>query len=292
MSWQQVITPNLNVSTSLGMCLKYVQDAFGSGWAGSYALAGWNSNTAFNHADRNIPSGVFVPVWFEGYWNGVNYGHVVIYKDGVCWSSPYSYKNTYDRLGSIAEVERIYGMKYIGWSEGLGGTRVIKFKEEDMIIPDADNYYWRYGQKLALQLRGRELSREEFRKFIVGRTDLQAVETLSDDVEADRAQGWQNLGQLATKDNWQGQIYTLQAQVKGLSSRPTKEQLDAANKKADDLARSADAATEAAKQALAKTAEADAKLKANEEAQAQSKQEADNFLTAILNGIRGMFGGK
>lgn len=281
--YEQVRTPNLNVATSLGMCLKYVQDAFGSGWAGSYALAGWNSNTVFNHADRNIPGGVYVPVWFEGYWDGFNYGHVVIYKDGVCWSSPYSYKNTHDRLGSIADVERIYGMKCLGWSEGLGGTRVIRKKENKVAtIPDADNYYWRYGQKLASQIRGRHLTREEFRKHIVGRTDLSAIEVLSDDPEADRVQKYQELGQLAAKDNWQGQIHTLQAQLKELGTRPTQAQLDAANKKANDLVASVDAAR-------AKADKAEAEAKELREESAKAKKEADSFLTAVINAVRGMF---
>lgn len=133
MSWVQVKSPNLNVQTSIGMCLKYVQDAYGSGWAGSYALQGWRDIVKKKHTNRNIPGGVYVPIWFEGYWNGVNYGHVAIYKDGVCWSSPYTNKRSHDRLGSIQEVERIYGMKYIGWSEDIGGTTVIK-KGGDMPI--------------------------------------------------------------------------------------------------------------------------------------------------------------
>ena len=130
MSWVQVKSPNLNVRTSMGMCLKYVQDAYGSGWAGSYALQGWRDIVKKKHTNRNIPAGVYVPIWFEGYWNGVNYGHVAIYKDGIVWSSPYTDKTSHDQLGNIETVERVYGMKYIGWSEDIGGTTVIK--EEDM----------------------------------------------------------------------------------------------------------------------------------------------------------------
>lgn len=134
MSWVQVKSPNLNVQTSIGMCLEYVQDAYGSGWAGSYALQGWHDIVKKKHPDWNIPGGVYVPIWFEGYWNGVNYGHVAIYKDGVCWSSPYTNKGTHDQLGNIETVERIYGMKYIGWSEDIGGTTVSK-EEDDIVKP-------------------------------------------------------------------------------------------------------------------------------------------------------------
>lgn len=127
----------------MGMCLKYVQDAFGSGWAGSYALQGWRDIVKKKHTNRNIPSGVYVPIWFEGYWNGFNYGHVAIYKDGTVWSSPYTNKRTHDRLGSIQEVERVYGMKYIGWSEDIGGTTVIR-KGDDMITQNQLNVLWRF----------------------------------------------------------------------------------------------------------------------------------------------------
>lgn len=82
-----------------------------------------------------------------------------------------------------------------------------------LVIPDTDAYYWRYGQRLAERLRGRQLTREEFRKHLVGLTDLRAIEILADDPEADRIQEAQNVGVLALKDNWQGQIGTLQAQL-------------------------------------------------------------------------------
>lgn len=88
---------------------------------------------------------------------------------------------------------------------------LLRMKGSTMsVIPDADNYYWRYGQKLAERLRGRQLSREEFRKHLVGKSDLTAVEILSDDPEADRVQHAQNVGMIAVKDDWQGQIYQLQ----------------------------------------------------------------------------------
>lgn len=82
-----------------------------------------------------------------------------------------------------------------------------------LVIPDTDAYYWRYGQKLAERLRGRQLTREEFRIHLVGKTDLRAIEILSDDPEADRIQEAQNVGVVALRDNWQGQIGTLQGQL-------------------------------------------------------------------------------
>jgi len=82
------------------------------------------------------------------------------------------------------------------------------------MIPDQDNYYWRWGQKAAQDIRGRQLSRAEFSKYIAGQTGTRALEILSDDPEADRVREWQNVGKVAVTDNWQGQIYGLIDQVK------------------------------------------------------------------------------
>jgi len=103
---------------------------------------------------------------------------------------------------------------YLHLSKQLVTVGQVLQGEQDMPIPDADNYYWRYGQDLAMRLRGRQLSRDEFRKYIVGQTDLRAVEILSDDPEATTAQNWQNVGQIAVRDKWDQQIYTLLDQVK------------------------------------------------------------------------------
>ena len=134
--WKQTKTPNLdpyikqgNVTLTdwLGWCLAYVQSAFGTGWAGATAWLGWTTIAKIKHSDRNIPGGVYVPIWFDGYWNGQRLGHVAIWKDGKIWSSPVTHKPYADTWTSIEAVERAYGMKYVGWSEDLGGTRVIEW---------------------------------------------------------------------------------------------------------------------------------------------------------------------
>lgn len=133
MAYKQTKQPNLDpyinqggvvLNDWLGWCLAYVQTAFGSGWAGPNAWDSWVNRTKVKHADRNLPSGVYVPIWFSGY-GGL--GHTGIYKDGKVWSSPYRHKPYADVLNSIAEVERIYGVTYVGWSEDIAGTRVIEY---------------------------------------------------------------------------------------------------------------------------------------------------------------------
>ena len=189
-----------------GWCLNYVRTAFGVETKIPRAIWSWE-RSQYRHADWDIPGGVYVPIFFSGYFG---YGHAAIYRDGKVWSSPLAAKATPDVWNSIQEVERRYGVTYVGWTEDVNGELVLKNEEDEMPIPDLDNYYWRYGQKLASQIRGRQLSREEFQQHLVGQTDLRAIEILSDDPEADAAQHAQEVGQLALQDNWQQQIYDLQ----------------------------------------------------------------------------------
>lgn len=77
--------------------------------------------------------------------------------------------------------------------------------EKPVIIPDADNWYGRM-RRLHQQVRGRDISREDFRKYIVGVELLRMIEIMSDDAEADRTQEAQNVGQLAVRDGWQQRL--------------------------------------------------------------------------------------
>lgn len=89
--------------------------------------------------------------------------------------------------------------------------QVLQGGEE--VIPDQDNYFARYS-KTFKAIRGRNPSREEFRLNGVGLTWLKVLEILEDNSEADNAAQAQNVGQLAIQDQWQNQIYGLQAQLK------------------------------------------------------------------------------
>jgi hypothetical protein len=80
----------------------------------------------YKYANRDLPQGVYAPIWFDGYDGGLRQGHYATYKDGKVWSSPYFPAAHAVELNSIEEVERIYGMKYVGWSEDIGGVKVIE----------------------------------------------------------------------------------------------------------------------------------------------------------------------
>ncbi len=153
------------------------------------------------------------------------------------------------------------------------------FKGGSEVVQNADNYYWRYGVKLAEQIRGRQLSREEFNKYLAGQTDLRAIEILSDNKEADEALQAQRVGQLAIKDNWQGQIYSLIDQVNNLNARPTKAQLDTLKAQVSELSSNVELANVRAENALKELKEAQAKQSED----TKLLDEAGSWLTKLFN---------
>lgn len=110
------------------------------------------------------------------------------------------------RLGSLREswrspVPNIYRIKSYNEAQG----------EEDM-IQDTDNEFSRWNQ-LHKQVLGYWGSRENFRILAVGKSWLRQIEILSDHADAKVNESMGNLGRLASRDNWQGQIYSLQAYI-------------------------------------------------------------------------------
>ena len=216
---KQLVSPNLTVQGKAGWCLWVAQEVWGVPHLYAKAIDAWNASSVSNHTDP-LPD-VAVPVYWTFFdrTDGVEYGHIATYvpNRGI-YSSPFNSSfgsEWYPTIQALTErVNQIAGAncRYLGWSETLSGVQLV-IEEEDMTIPDADNYYWRYGQKLARQVRGRELSRDEFRAALVGKTDLNAVEILSDDSEADTMLHAQDVGVIAVQDNWEGQIESLTKQL-------------------------------------------------------------------------------
>jgi len=129
-----------------------------------------------------------------GSWTGPE-GHMAIrYAPGKILNSNFG--------GSlVASVNNFFSQGYQG---------ALRLKEKKMIIQNAPNWFGRCNRTMN-QIRGRDLGQEEFTKYAVGAEFLNWVEAVSDNAEADTATGWQNLGRLAAKDNWQQQIYDGQA---------------------------------------------------------------------------------
>ena len=149
---KQLKTPNLDpviyqggvaLNDWSGWCLAYVQTAFGTGWSGSTAWDCWSNRLTKKHADRNLPAGVYIPIFFSGYYG---MGHTAIYKDGKVWSSPLTHKPYADVFNSIGDVERLFGVAYVGWSEDLGGSLLVESSanvltpNQRVVGPNGANY--------------------------------------------------------------------------------------------------------------------------------------------------------
>lgn len=113
-----------------GWCLAVVAGAYGAKGSSYSAKTAWQANTT-KHYDRNIPEGLYIPLWYEG----GQYGHVVIgYRKGnqlTIYSSPFTHKPTFDvfsgELNYILDyVGRVYGVGgFSGWSETVLDSAVI-----------------------------------------------------------------------------------------------------------------------------------------------------------------------
>lgn len=124
----QLIQPDTSINGPAGMCLNYAQKVYHVPHKYDSAWANWLHS--IQHADP-IPSDVSVPCWFSYFTTigGVykNWGHVVVQVPGQgFYSSPYKDRVGHDVLSSIAEVERLYGVKYVGWSEDIADVKVIE----------------------------------------------------------------------------------------------------------------------------------------------------------------------
>lgn len=199
--------------------------------------------------------------------DGINYGHtgiVVTFASAGFYSIDQNWINANIDTNGGSPAAKIfhpfsYAVGYLRPNYSQGG--------EDMIT-DADNEYGRWA-KLGYQIRGRQMSRDEFRAGAVGKTWLQAMEILSDNSEADTATKAQELGQLAGKDSWQGQIYGLQGQLK------------AEQQKTIDLTANLADATSRLDGAAASTTDLDAKLKAIQATADATAHERDDLRTQV-----------
>ncbi len=157
--FKQVREPNLDpylyeggklITNWVGWCLAYVRTAFDSAWAGPWALDSWQTKTSFKHADRDFPTGVKIPIWFRGYIRysaeykrNIEYGHAAIlqkFADGTMkiWSTPLSAGVYAATWATIEQVENKYGVTYVGWSEDVGGTRVVEVDNAPAEVPLKD----------------------------------------------------------------------------------------------------------------------------------------------------------
>ncbi|MCT3058428.1 SEC10/PgrA surface exclusion domain-containing protein [Leuconostoc citreum] len=145
-AYKQVIQPNVNVWGQPGLCLGYVDSAFGvhSGLSYSARIAATKAiNNGTMHYSDQLPDGVMVPVYWDlvNKADGVNYGHVAIWDGhgGFYWEG--NYNNTPNHL-SWSEINDVFSgrraingayigsawhpAKLIGWSESLENQTIVR----------------------------------------------------------------------------------------------------------------------------------------------------------------------
>lgn len=124
MSYQQIVQPNLNVAGTVGDCLAYAREMFGAPGGVTWAWQAWENAKYKHSASEALPTDVDVLLWYS--YKGTE-GHVTVNVVGRgIYSSPYQRGTTHAVLASIADVERIYGVVYVGWSEDVNGVRVCE----------------------------------------------------------------------------------------------------------------------------------------------------------------------
>lgn len=159
---------------------------------------------ANNKSDPNqLPAPGDVIVWDASF--SPPWGHTA-----VCISADASGVNVIEQNGNNPG-----GAAYIkkrGWT-GVSGWLRPKNKGDTNValVGNGENWYARLNQ-LHIQTLGRPLGRDTFNNLI-GWDTLKVIELFSDHPEAVVAQHAQEVGQVAVRDNWEGQINTLRSQV-------------------------------------------------------------------------------
>lgn len=147
MAWKQTLWPNLDdnpnnplyvwiggkiIDNWCGWCLAVVAASYSAKGSSYSAKTAWQANNT-KHRDRNLPEGIYVPIWYEG----GEFGHVAIaLRKGnnlTVWSSPCG-KNmaTFQVFsGEINWLLDYLGSGFLvgsfsGWTETVLDSRVIE----------------------------------------------------------------------------------------------------------------------------------------------------------------------
>lgn len=129
-----------NGGTIAGLCLANVCKGYGIGNKYNSAWEAWGHTQ--QHADRDIPSGVAVPIFYSytTIIDGVtaNYGHInVQLPDGTVWSDGNIYASIDDYMSKKSP-------RFVGWGESVNDFKVIEgggmTPEQAAELQDALNY--------------------------------------------------------------------------------------------------------------------------------------------------------
>lgn len=140
MSYKQLVTPNVNIRATAGMCLGYVDNAIGA----VYPYRSYTAQIAYNTAKAKgwVTANQDYPrnVWFVLFWsidNGqyAGQGHVALaYVDGngnMQIHDSEVHRGARQPYRSLSELANWFGsvgtrMTYLGWSVGCDNVRLIE----------------------------------------------------------------------------------------------------------------------------------------------------------------------
>jgi hypothetical protein len=125
-NYTQLVQPILTIAGRQGWCLEYARKVFSAQVVERTAWLAW-INAKYKHTGLP-PTNVSVSIFFSGA-NGD--GHVAVNVPNIgIYSSPWDKLVGHSVLSSISEVERIYGVKYVGWTEDISNVKIVEQGEE------------------------------------------------------------------------------------------------------------------------------------------------------------------
>ena len=144
----QKTTPNLDIRASRGWCLQYADDAVNAPVRRESAGLEYLAQRAAGnvHQEETPPVGLWVPVFFDitsGEYDPYEHvGWAYNYGDGrieIHDSEVHSgARGVYNSIAEICQWFGIYGLRYLGWSERIGGVQIVE-KSDNTRIVTADN---------------------------------------------------------------------------------------------------------------------------------------------------------
>lgn len=139
MSWAQKTPVNDAAQDQAGFCLRFQQRVFPGSPVTYYPTARTAWDNSVQHAGEYPDGSAIVPISYSwvGTINGVyqDWGHAAVFFPGRgVLSSPGSgYGQQW--FGSIDELAQRWGLTYLGWSEDVGGFRVVDYVDAPAPTP-------------------------------------------------------------------------------------------------------------------------------------------------------------
>lgn len=140
----QKTSPNLNIGANRGWCLQYADDVVNAPVRRESAGLEYLAQRAAGniHEEETPPVGLWVPVFFDitsgeydpyehvGWAYNHGDGRIEIHDSEVHSGA----RGVYNSLAEISGWFRVYGLRYLGWSERIGGVQVVEKSDNIRVV--------------------------------------------------------------------------------------------------------------------------------------------------------------